>query len=81
MFIKGRWTAATGVQWVAGRYTSTSPEAREDFVLWNLRSSFRAARWIDIWVRGENLLAQRYEINAVYPMPRSTAVALVKINF
>ena len=81
MFIKGRWTASTGVQWVAGLYTSTSPEAREDFVLWNLRASFRAARWIDIWVRGENLLAQRYEINAGYPMPRATAVAGVKINF
>ena len=36
--------------------------------------------WIDIWVRGENLLAQKYEINAGYPMPRATVMAGFNIN-
>ena len=30
---------------------------------------------------GENLLAQRYEINAGYPMPRATVMAGINLNF
>ena len=81
-FPKGRWNVSTGVQYIAGLYTSVGEtETTEDFVLWNLRASFRAAKWLDIWARGENLLAQRYEINAGYPMPRATVMAGVNLNF
>jgi esterase/lipase superfamily enzyme len=31
----------TGVQYIAGLYTQTDPVLTEDFVLWNLRASFR----------------------------------------
>ena len=76
----GRWSVTTGLQYVAGLYTSTSPEVKEDFWLWNLRAQFRATRWLSLWARGENLLAQRYEINAGYPMPKATFMAGLKIN-
>ena len=33
----------------------------ESFVLWNLSGRVRATRWLSVCVRGENLLAQRYE--------------------
>lgn len=80
-FSKGRWNVSTGVQYIAGLYTSTNPVTKENFTLWNLRASFRAARWLDIWARGENLLAQSYEINAGYPMPHATVMAGININF
>jgi len=80
-FTQGRWNLSTGVQYIAGLYTSTAPAVTESFVLWNLRASFRAARWLDIWARGENLLAQKYKINAGYPMPRATVMAGININF
>lgn len=80
-FSKGRWNVSTGLQYIAGLYTSTTPMIKEDFVLWNLRGSFRAAKWLDVWARGENLLAQKYEINAGYPMPRATVMAGLNINF
>lgn len=81
-FSKGCWNVSTGVQYIAGLYTSVGEtETTEDFVLWNLRASFRAAKWLDIWARGENLLAQRYEINAGYPMPRATVMGGVNISF
>lgn len=80
-FSQGRWNVSTGLQYIAGLYTQTDPVATEDFVLWNVRASFRATRWLDIWARGENLLAQRYEINAGYPMPRATVMAGVNLNF
>ena len=80
-FSSGRWHVATGVQYIADLYTQTSPVVTEDFVLWNLRASYRAARWLDIWARGENLLAQSYEINAGYPMPRATVMAGFNFRF
>ena len=80
-FTRGRWDLATGVQYIGGLYTSVGPDVQEDFVLWNVRGSFRAARWLDIWLRGENLLAQKYEINAGYPMPRATVTAGVNLRF
>lgn len=80
-FSQGRWNVSTGLQYIAGLYTQTDPVVTEDFVLWNVRASFRATRWLNIWARGENLLAQRYEINAGYPMPRATIMAGVNFNF
>ena len=80
-FSQGRWNVSTGLQYIAGLYTQTAPVVTENFVLWNVRASFRATRWLDIWARGENLLAQRYEINAGYPMPRATVMAGVNLNF
>lgn len=80
-FSQGRWTVSTGVQYIAGLYTQTDPAKQETFVLWNLRASFRAARRLEIWARGENLLAQRYEINAGYPMPRATVTAGFNLDF
>ena len=80
-FTKGHWSVSTGLQYIAGLYTAVgdSPQ-QEDFVLWNLRGSFRICKWFNIWVRGENLLAQKYEINAGYPMPRATVTGGFNIN-
>lgn len=80
-FTKGRWSVSTGLQYIAGLYTAVgdSPQ-QENFVLWNLRGSFRICKWLNIWVRGENLLAQKYEINAGYPMPRATVTGGFNIN-
>lgn len=85
-FTKDRWLVSTGVQYVAGLYTSVitngrGTETTENFALWNLQGQYRAAKWLDIWVRGENLLAQRYEINAGYPMPKATVMAGINVNF
>lgn len=80
-FSKGRWNVSTGLQYIAGLYTTISPDTTEEFVLWNVRASFHTTKWLDIWARGENLLAQKYEINAGYPMPRATVMCGLNINF
>ena len=86
LFNRRRWSVSTGVEYVGNLYTEVvvngrGTERRTSFVLWNLDASFRAADWLTLWVRGENLLAQRYEINAGYPMPRATCTGGVKVNF
>ena len=81
-FTKRRWNIATGLQYIGGLYTAVGDNpTQEDFVLWNLRASFRTCKWLDIWARGENLLAQKYEINAGYPMPKATVMAGINLNF
>lgn len=81
-FTRGRWNISSGVEYIEGLYTSVGEnEAQENFVLWNLRATFRVLKWLNLWARGENLLAQRYEINAGYPMPRATGMAGINVNF
>lgn len=81
-FSHGRWNISTGVQYIEGLYTSVGENAgKENFILWNIRASFRALKWLDIWARGENLLAQEYEINAGYPMPGATVMGGFSVNF
>lgn len=80
-YVHGRWNVSTGFQYVRGLYTSLKPQTQDNFLLWNARASFRAAKWIDLWVRGENLLAQRYEINAGFPMPKATVIGGFNLNF
>lgn len=80
-FARGGWILSTGVQYIHGLYTSVSPETKESFVLWNLRASYRVNSWLELWAKGENLLAQKYEINAGYPMPKATAMAGFNLHF
>ena len=80
-FSQGKWDISTGVQYISGLYTSISPKNKKDFVLWNLRTSYHLSSFANLFVRGENLLAQRYEINAGYPMPKATITGGIKMNF
>ena len=80
-FRKGRWSASTGIQYVKGLYTELDAETKENFVLWDMQGSFKATNYLSFYVRGESLLAQRYEIIAGYPMPKATFMGGVNINF
>ena len=72
---------STGIQYVKGLYTDLDAATKENFVLWDMQGSFKATNYLSFYVRGENLLAQRYEINAGYPMPKATFMGGVNINF
>ena len=80
-FRQGRWNISTGIQYIKGLYTSVNPAATEDFILWNLRASYRLCEYASLYVRGENLLAQRYEIMAGYPMPKATFLGGINLSF
>lgn len=82
-FSQGKWNLSTGVQYINGLYTSTveDNETKESFILWNLNGSYKLCPFADLFVRGENLLAQHYEINAGFPMPKATFMGGVSIRF
>lgn len=80
-FSRGKWSISTGMQYVCGLYTSINSKTKENFVLWYLRGSYSLSHFADLFVRGENLLAQRYEINVGYPMPKATIMGGINLNF
>lgn len=84
-----RFRIGTSVQYINGLYLTTgnagvSPaiEAeKENYVLWNANASYRI--WRGLWanLKVDNLLAQEYEINKGFPMPRTTVMGGVSWNF
>ena len=79
-FRKGRWHASTGLQYISGLYTDLDAGTLENFMLWDLQCSFRILDWLSVYVKGENLLAQQYEILAGYPMPGATVTGGLKLD-
>ncbi len=77
-----KWFATLGLQHIRNLYTVVGDnEQKENFWLLNANVSYAAMRNVSLWARGENLLAQKYEINLGYPMPRATFMAGVNVNF
>ncbi len=73
-----RWNITTDVQHVAGLITQLEPLSRQKYTLWNANMEFAASQRLRLYLRAENLLAEEYEINAGYPMPRTTVNVGVK---
>lgn len=78
----GELSVGVNLQQIAGLYTELGSKAHsENFTLLSMSANYNLCRYVSLWVRGDNLLAQRYEINAGYPMPRATVMGGMKINF
>lgn len=81
-FTEGRWSLSTGLQYIKDLHISVTKdkEKQENFVLWNLRANYHLCSFADLFVKGENLLAQKYEINTGFPMPKATFMGGVNIR-
>ena len=81
-FRQGKWSVVSGLQYINGLYTAIGDaEQKENFCLLNATVDYALCPNISLWLRGENLLAQRYEINLGYPMPRATFMGGVHVAF
>ena len=80
-FSKERWSVSTGVQIVSKLYTSIQPEEQTvNFNLWNARINYKANSWLTVFAKGENLLGETYEMNAGYPMPKTTVFGGLRMH-
>jgi len=78
----GKWLANLGLQYVNNLYTAVGKdEQKETFTLLDASVTYAATHNVSLWARGENLLAQKYEINLGYPMPRATFMGGVSVSF
>jgi iron complex outermembrane receptor protein len=80
-YTPGRFSLSTGVQVIGRLYLSTGTQAkRSNYTLLNARAAYRAAKWITLFVRGDNLLCKTYETMDGYPMPRTTVMGGVSLQ-
>ena len=78
-----KWWFASGIQHIGNLYTSVAPTntVKDSFTLWSVRVAYSISKLLELSVKGENLLAQKYEINMGYPMPRATVFGGVNLRF
>jgi iron complex outermembrane receptor protein len=77
-----RWSFNTGIQYINGLYTAVGDNPqKENFIIWDADVNYKLADFATIFVKGENLLAQKYEINAGFPMPKATFMGGIHLTF
>lgn len=68
-----RFQMAVGYQWVGGLYLETGEnEEKTCFGLLDARIDFTASDDLSFFIKGDNLLARRYETIKGFPMPKAT---------
>ena len=79
-YARSNWSVATGLQYINGLYTAMGSTTTENYLLWNVRVAYSPIKIVEIFVKGENLLGQNYEINSGFPMPGATVFGGISIN-
>lgn len=80
----GRFTLNVHVQSIFDLYTDTSCTKQEDFTTLNAKVAYRFGhpdKGLNLFVKGENLTATRYEINEGFPMPKAIFMGGIDITF
>jgi outer membrane cobalamin receptor len=76
------WNVNIGIQQINGLYSKTTAIAEiQDYTLLNLRVSAHPIKHLELYVMGNNLLNQQYEINDGYPMPGINFNGGLKLSF
>ena len=77
-----KWTVTGGLQNVSGLYISTgAAPQKENFTLLNAAVSYKVLPWMSVFAKGDNLLAERYQTYAGFPMPKATFMGGVNLDF
>lgn len=77
---QGKWTVNVGLQQIAGLITNTTTEAKENFTLLHATINYQMLNNLKLWVKGDNLLAQTYEINEGFPMSKATFMGGIQVS-
>ena len=77
----GKFTLNAGAQVIDKLYLVTGDNPRTtDFTLVDARIAFRPLKWMEIFVRGSNLLGEKYETMDGYPMPKANFMGGLSLN-
>ena len=77
----GKFSFDVGTQVIGKLYTNTRNYIQtSSYTLVDARASYRATKWADIFVKGDNLTARKYETMIGYPMPRATFMGGISLN-
>lgn len=84
----GRFTLSANMQSINGLYLDTKANEgkglKEDYAVLNAKASYRFGdinRGLNLFLKGENLTATRYQINDGFPMPKAIFMGGVDVTF
>jgi iron complex outermembrane receptor protein len=78
----GKFTLSAGALIIDKLYLTTGTNAlTSNYTLVDTRIDYRALKWLDVFVKGDNLLAQNYETMPGFPMPRTTFMGGISLSF
>lgn len=81
IYSPGKFSLSAGVQAIDKLYLVTGNSPRTaDFVLVDARITYSPLKWMEISVKGNNLLGKKYETMDGYPMPKTTFMGGLTIN-
>ncbi len=77
-----RFRIGTSVQYIHGLYTAigAAPQ-KQNFCLWDAHAAGRIWRQLWVTLTADNILGTEYEINAGFPMPKTTVMAGLQFSF
>ncbi len=77
----GKFTLSAGAQVIDKLYLSTGDDAQiSNYTLVDARISYRPLKYLEVFVKGDNLLGQEYATLLGYPMPKATFMGGLSVN-
>lgn len=85
-YAPGRFNFHLNTQSISGLYTNVKADAiaKESYTLLNAKAAYRFGtreKGANVFLKGENLTAARYEINQGFPMPKAIFMGGVEVTF
>ena len=80
----GKFDLSASLQYIGNLYTRTTPAdqmEKNSFVLAGSKVNYHLTKYMTLFVSGENLLQQKYQLQYGYPMPGITLFSGVNLNF
>jgi iron complex outermembrane receptor protein len=77
----GKFTLSAGAQMIDKLYLSTGDNAQtSSYTCVDARAGYRPLKWMEVFVKGDNLLGKKYETILGYPMPGATVLGGISLN-
>lgn len=77
----GKFTLSAGAQVIDKLYLATGDNPQTiNYTLVDARVAYRPLKWMEVFVKGDNLLGKKYETMLGYPMPETTFMGGVSFN-
>lgn len=81
IYKRKHWSSTADVMLVKGLYTDIASAHKENYIMLNLSADYNVNKAVKVFVKAENLLSQKYEINKGYPMPKTTVFTGIDVKF
>lgn len=78
----GSWNANVNIENISGLYITTGDDPeKENYTTLNCSLGYNVSQNVRLFVRANNIFAERYETYAGFPMPKATFMGGVKVDF